>query len=585
VSATPNLSTRVLGRPAALALALFFAAAIALMLLGSASPRAKGRDAPTAEFSCLRALDHLAVIAEVPHPWGSPANEHVRGFLEWELTSLGIAWETQVWTAPQGYTNAGGGREGVNLLARIPARHGERGRASVLSVVHYDSHPAAPGAGDDGAAVAAVLECLRALSREAPPQNELLFLFTDGEEYGLLGAQAFAADPERLEGVAVVLNFEARGNAGPVILFETGRDDRAWIEAYAACATRPLASSLGPSIYERMPNDTDFTVFKRLGLPGLNFAFIGGGTAYHRPADTPENVSWRALQHHGETLLALARHLGNADLSALGARRGRATYFTLHGNLFVHYPASWDWTVVLAAALCVAGALAAGLRAGVLRVPSTVLGALATPVAVALLAGALAAVGLGVRAVVLALGPSSTSAGNGGSSMVLLAGATACAVVLATLAVRRLPAAWLDGLALGTLVLWTVLAAISAAWLPGASHIFAWPALCGALGLHAALHLRRASGARAAGHLVLWGSALISLALTLPVLRLIHQVGAIEPARGLSIAALLLALGSGLFLPGLTCLAAALPRWLAPLAGLGALALLVLGGWLEAAGH
>jgi len=51
-----------------------------------------------------------------------------------------------------------------------------------------------PGAADDGAAVAAVLETVRALRTQAPLRNDLVVLLIDGEENGLLGAQAVVRD-------------------------------------------------------------------------------------------------------------------------------------------------------------------------------------------------------------------------------------------------------------------------------------------------------------------------------------------------------------------------------------------------------
>jgi Zn-dependent M28 family amino/carboxypeptidase len=60
-----------------------------------------------------------------------------------------------------------------------------------LLAAHYDSVPTGLGASDDGAAVAAMLETLRALRAGSPPRNEVMVLLTDGEEAGLLGATAF----------------------------------------------------------------------------------------------------------------------------------------------------------------------------------------------------------------------------------------------------------------------------------------------------------------------------------------------------------------------------------------------------------
>jgi len=63
-------------------------------------------------------------------------------------------------------------------------------------------------------------------------------------------------------------------------------------------------------VYRRMPNDTDFTIFKEARLPGLNFAFIGDPQHYHAPSDDVAHLDSRCLQHVGSYALSLARHFG-----------------------------------------------------------------------------------------------------------------------------------------------------------------------------------------------------------------------------------------------------------------------------------
>src|SRR4029079_17420513 len=112
----------------------------------------------------------------------------------------------------------------TNVLAELPGD----ARAEILLVTaHYDSVPAGPGVSDDGVGVAAVLEVARAV-RQQHFRNTIRFLITDGEEAGLLGAQAVARDPEMLRGVAAVTEVESRGTSGPSPMFETSRHNR-WL--------------------------------------------------------------------------------------------------------------------------------------------------------------------------------------------------------------------------------------------------------------------------------------------------------------------------------------------------------------------
>ena len=83
--------------------------------------------------------------------------------------------------------------------------------------------PTSFGANDDGSAVATLLEAARVLLAGPPLRNNVLLLFTDGEEPGQFryGARYFVDSYDNVEDIRVVLNFEALGKSGPSIMFET----------------------------------------------------------------------------------------------------------------------------------------------------------------------------------------------------------------------------------------------------------------------------------------------------------------------------------------------------------------------------
>jgi Peptidase family M28 len=231
----------------------------------------------------------------------------------------------------------------------------------VLLMAHYDSVSTGPGANDDAAGVATLLETARALSAsDQPLKNDVVFLFTDSEETGLLGARAFVAEHPWAKEVEVALNFEARGNGGPVIMFETSPQNGALIRALAEATAYPLANSLSYEIYKRLPNDTDLTVFKEAGLPAMNFAYIRGQTHYHTALDDLENVDVRTLQHHGSYALALSRHFG-AAVSAVKPE-GDAIYFNALGFFLVRYPAWLAWPLALGVLFLFGGVMRLGFR-------------------------------------------------------------------------------------------------------------------------------------------------------------------------------------------------------------------------------
>jgi acetylornithine deacetylase/succinyl-diaminopimelate desuccinylase-like protein len=213
----------------------------ALAILQMKPPRPVPATASEQEFSAERALDHVRIIARTPHPLGTEANAAVREYLVSQLSSLGLN--------PQVKSAVGMRRSARHIV--IGATHNIVGRLSgtansgaVMLMAHYDSVYRAPGAADDGAGVAAILESVRALRARSALKNDLIVLLTDGEESGLLGADAFASSHPWMNDVSIILNFEGRGNHGPSLLFETSRNNGFLIKAVAHSASHPIGSSL-----------------------------------------------------------------------------------------------------------------------------------------------------------------------------------------------------------------------------------------------------------------------------------------------------------------------------------------------------
>src|SRR5215213_5425859 len=294
--------------------ALVLAWFCALVLLACAvvyqqrPPSAIPIDAPAPDFSSARALKHIAAIAKQAHPIGSAQQHEVREYIVAELRAAGLTPEIQQTTSFNTDGTAAVAATVQNIIARLP---GTNNTKAVLLMGHYDSAANSRGAADDGSGVGTLLETIRALKSNAPLKNDTIFLFTDGEEVGLLGAIAFVKEHPWAKDVGLALNFEARGSSGPSFLFETS-DGNGWlISEFAKAAPYPIAPSILYEIYRVLPNDTDLSPFKKAGLAGLNFAFIDDEVYYHSPNDRVENLDQQSLQHHGSYSLALTRHFGN----------------------------------------------------------------------------------------------------------------------------------------------------------------------------------------------------------------------------------------------------------------------------------
>ncbi|HJV40940.1 M20/M25/M40 family metallo-hydrolase [Caulobacter sp.] len=307
--------------------------------------------APPAAFSAERAMADVTAIAQAPHPTGSAQIAKVRDHLLARIGELGL----EVSVRP-GEGFRAGGEDGraltvasvQNLVGVLPGT--DRDLPAILVMSHYDSVPNSPGAADDAAGVAAALEIARALKAGGPRLRDVIFLFTDAEEPGLLGADAFFARDPTLERVGLVVNMEARGDAGRAAMFQTGPGNGALIGVFARSAKGPSANSLASAVYERMPNDTDFTHAVKRGLPGLNLAFIDDQLAYHTPLARPDHLERGSLQHVGDQALPTIRAL--ADAAQLPAKTPNAIYSDVLGLFMVSYPPVAGWALLgLAAAL------------------------------------------------------------------------------------------------------------------------------------------------------------------------------------------------------------------------------------------
>ncbi len=310
-------------------------------------------NAPAGQFSAIRADQHLRVLVgdDLPHPAGSEQNRVVRNRLIAILQSFGYEVNNQQTQSVLEYRRTENDPDTVpivNVLARLP---GTTDLGAIMLVAHYDSVPFGPGASDDGVGVAAILEISRMMRQSSGNKRDIIFLITDGEEYGLLGAKRFVAEHPWAAQVEFVVNLEARGTSGPSLMFQTSDDSNFLIRIFSQSATRPMASSLFFEIYRHMPNDTDFTVFREYGIRGFNLAFIGDVRNYHTENDNFENVDRGSLQHHGENTLALAVALSN--LPETEPDSSRTVYFDVMGRWILSWPERYSIMISIAAMILI----------------------------------------------------------------------------------------------------------------------------------------------------------------------------------------------------------------------------------------
>ena len=442
------------------------------------TPAPRGANGPPSQFSAARAFPIIQQLAAAPHPIGSLEHARVRDGLLARMALLGLRPDVQRGIGIERGRYAGGdvaAGQVENLFGVLPGTN--RAAPAVLLMAHYDSVPLSPGAADDMTGVASLLETVRALKADGPHRRDVIVAITDGEEEGLLGAELFFRENPLAGRAGVVINAEARGDAGRVAMFQTGPGDGEMVRLFARAAERPFGNSVTGFVYALLPNDTDFTHVVRRGTPGLNFAFIGDQLAYHTAVSTPAHLDRGSLQHMGMQILGVTRAL--ADAPVLPRRTADVAYSDIAPGLpMLVYPFWAGWIVIAVAALLLtAGALAGRDRPG--------LWSMAGGVGVAF--GATALAGLALFATGLAIGAGMSSDVQLyrllGPYTPLFAGEALIAFG-AVLGVYRLArglnprAAWIGAVKLGL-----ALAIAVQVLAPPAAILFAWPALAGALSL------------------------------------------------------------------------------------------------------
>ena len=338
--ATPAPAAR-LPNPATFALAGLMLAVVGwLAWLALAPPRvpAPGVEVAAAGWNA-RMAGHLQALGE-PRPIATDANARARDYLLAQLRAVGVAPEVQRATVRRSVVYFFGGRHNTigvvhNVVARIPGSAPDAARRpALLLTAHYDSGASTFDAARGAGHVAALLETARAL-RAAPPANDVVLLFADGDAVGGLGAKGFAEQHPLARRIALSLKFDDGG--GPLRLFSAHGAGAAALAGWQRAAPDLPGSSLLAEMARMLPDAPQAGPLAGLDAPLL--LFTGGAAAGAAPA--PGH-----LTHLGDAMLRLARAYGAAPL-AHGVQPGRS-YFALPLAGQVSHAPGVLWALMLA---------------------------------------------------------------------------------------------------------------------------------------------------------------------------------------------------------------------------------------------
>src|SRR5258708_15404480 len=542
----------------------FALAGIALLLAATLAayrpPAPLGPTAPPGAFSAYRAGAILQDLVGngIPHPIGSPAGARVREAIVKRLAALGYAPELQ-----SGFVCRNGvcGSH-VNIIATIGGSTEDKD--AVMLAAHYDSVPAGPGASDDGAAVATLLEIARIMAARPPPPHPIVLLLTDGEEAGMLGARLFVQQHPLAKHVKAAVNLEARGTSGPSLMFEAGTANTWLMRLCGSAIARPITNSLYYLVYRQLPNDTDSSVFKAAAYQGFNFAFIGDAGRYHTPLDSVANASASSIQHQGDNALAALSALANSP--TLHPAVGESVFFDGFARTLIAWPAEFALpAALLALALLLAEAVFL-LRQGAVAAREIMWGGVGM-ICMLVLGTSLCA---GLLAVGLAAGKVPPFSGASWSSQPPPMQIAAAAIALLAAGGAG---AWLAqragfwGFWMAATLLGAVLSVASALALPAASFVpLLWSIAAGLGALPSTVSLmRHRTGPRWAAEFAALFPALAIFASVLPLVRFLYMA---LGSLAWPVSTLLLGLGAAALLPLLASASGRVRRWVMATAAL-----------------
>jgi len=259
-------------------------------------------------------------------PVGSHGHDEAQGWLARRVVAMGLAdyHGRYLWTYEAGEQEVIAGfpvgDSFANVLARVPGRDGTLD--PILLGAHYDTCGHQPGADDNAAAIAILLDVVVALKR-APLERDVIIAFFDGEEppyflTSLMGSIRFYED-QREERIHFALILDLCGHDVPIpgreeLLFVTGMESDPGLESLVL-EGNGIAGLRTVAVLNRYVQDlSDHHAFRLDGRPYL-FLSCGRWEHYHMPTDTPEKLNYEKMMYIADYVAQAAR---GADRRALG---------------------------------------------------------------------------------------------------------------------------------------------------------------------------------------------------------------------------------------------------------------------------
>ncbi|KAI0827758.1 hypothetical protein BC628DRAFT_1317988 [Trametes gibbosa] len=302
-----------------------------------------------------RAYDALSQITAAPHPYISHTNDVVRQYILSRLRPIAARQDyihlSDDMTSNVTYVRNPGGYavyfEGNNVLLKIDGN--ELSSKGVLFSCHFDSVSTAPGATDDGMAVATLLEMAEYLSWPSRrPRRTAVFFFNNGEEDGLNGAHAYFEHPWSNISLTFI-NLEGAASGGrPLVFRSTAYGPAQFLRS--KYVKHPHASIVTSEAFSTgmIRSTTDYEIYAHgvkdgaVGLQGFDLAFYKNRAYYHTSRDS---ISGMGHDKAKKALWAMLETVRGSGLGLLnddepGTDASPSVYFDILGQVIVVFKQS-----------------------------------------------------------------------------------------------------------------------------------------------------------------------------------------------------------------------------------------------------
>ena len=254
---------------------------------------------------------------------GKPNNDLAALWLQEQLTGYGLECQIDEWQV----INYSQDVDMNNVICRLPGESSQE----IIIAAHLDQSPdTIEGADNDGSGIGILLHLAEIFASEPTPRYTLVFLASDGEEYGMLGTKRFVDTHPDTENVIAGMSLDNLGkyfyynlemapngqfrNYGPIWLLRTTQEAaRAAGDLWVPPIRIPLFQVLNQAVPVSLMDQGPMVA---AGIPALGFAGLVPAdklqehdASYHTPLDTMDLQSPDTLNQSGNIPEALIRQL------------------------------------------------------------------------------------------------------------------------------------------------------------------------------------------------------------------------------------------------------------------------------------